>query len=290
MNPLRRTMIACRWCLVVAMLGMATSSAHDVWADGAKPKKRSNAEATAETRRWTKLVGVAPFVEGYEAGILEARFSGRPMLVFVALHSDARTDMLSEWILRKPTVQQRLSHFVIVTIDADAEPEVAKRFDRYRMETRHPYLRFVSATEEAVGMQIGFVGDAVPFPPQMPKFFLDHSKKALGEIRPRLTKAYRKLMKADAELTKAMKHDRYRKALKAVAVIEKIQHPGAVMRRAEVAKATLRTLSETELQQSKALLDSDRDAALQRLKKLAADFKGLAAADQARATLRKLKK
>ncbi|MEM7164342.1 MAG: hypothetical protein AAF581_02705 [Planctomycetota bacterium] len=249
-------------------------------------------ESSESDQRWQQLLGTANYLSGMDAGLTEARFSGRPILLFVAYHDDARTELLGEWILRQQRVRARLESFVLVAIDGASESgtEVARRYDRHKMRRQHPYLRFLNPAGDAVGMQIGFVGDAVPFPPAMAKFFLEHSKRALADIKPRLSAAYRKLLKADADLEHALAREKHAKAVKAILAIEKIQHPGAVLDRALAAKERLQALAEKRLQESEALIESDRAAALRHLKKLASEFKGLAAADRARTTLRRLKK
>lgn len=241
--------------------------------------------------RWKKLLGATTPVLGFAAGLDEARFSGRPLLVFVAVHGDARTDMLSEWILLRPKVLPRLENMIVVAVDAKKDPESARALDRYEMAEPHPYLRFVDPKGEAVGVQVGFVGDAVPFPPQMESFFLKHLGAALRSMQPlRITPAYRKLRSADADLTKAMQRESHGKAVKAVLAIEKIGRAGAEMERAKLARTQLEKLAAVRMTAAEAKVEEDRALALRLFKKVATDFRGLQAADTARARVRELKK
>lgn len=233
---------------------------------------------------WKKQIGPLKFHVGYEKGLAQSRFSGMPMLIFVSLPNNEGAEQIGTYMLRPVIVQERLKSFVLVLVDGTKEPDVARQYDRHGTFEERPkaFVRFASADETPAHPQLGFVGP-MPWPPEWGDWFLKQSSAALDELGPvRPSKGYRSLLKAAKQLKKALEKERYKSALAAIETIEKLNHPSAELEAANAARKLVAEVAAKRLAEAVALEKSDPDRAVILLRKVAKEFKGLDAAEEAR--------
>ena len=157
-----------------------------------------------------------------------------------------------------------LSNFTPILIDKDTEKkDVLAKFRVGGI----PDVRFADAKGEQVGAAI--IG-AVPTEQFLAKV-QDFAKK----IKPgKPSKDFAALTGAKTELDAALAKKKTADALVAIAKIEKVNRPGAILDAALEAKKQLLDDGQKRLDAAKESAKTDKDAAVKDLKKLVHDYKG----------------
>jgi len=160
-------------------------------------------------------------------------------------------------------VIKALSGFTPILVDGDTEKEIKAK---YRVNG-YPNTIFADAKGEAVGAPI--VG-AVPL-----DSFLKSAQDYAKKIKPgKPSKDFATLTGAKTELDAALARKKPADALAAIAKIEKVNRPGAILDAALEAKKQLLEDGQKRLDAAKESAKADKDAALKELKKLIHDYKG----------------
>ena len=161
-------------------------------------------------------------------------------------------------------VVKALSGFTPILVDGDAENAVCKKYGI----SGYPGTVFANAKGEAAGATI--VG-AVPV-----KDFLQKAQDFAKKIKPgKPSKDYAVLTAAKTDLETAQAKNKVADALTAIAKIEKVNRPGAILDAAVAAKKALLEEGRKRLDAAKAATEGEgKEAALKDLRKLAAEYKG----------------
>lgn len=85
------------------------------------------AEAMLQVKTVTK--GGIEFVEGLDAGLQVAEATGRPILMFFTAEWCTFCHQMEDDAFRNSEVQALAARFTCITIDADAEPKVCRKFN-----------------------------------------------------------------------------------------------------------------------------------------------------------------
>jgi len=70
------------WCLAIVLGLGAVAAPADAGDDKAPPAKTAPAAADADREKWGEHMGDLPFIVGYEKGMKEVEFTGRPPMYF----------------------------------------------------------------------------------------------------------------------------------------------------------------------------------------------------------------
>jgi hypothetical protein len=74
------------WCLAIVLALGAVAAPADAGDDKAPPAKTApagaDAAADAERAKWGEHMGDLPFIVGYEKGMKEVEFTGKPPMLF----------------------------------------------------------------------------------------------------------------------------------------------------------------------------------------------------------------
>lgn len=109
-------------------------------------------EAIAEQRRPAGAADRAiEFVEGYQRGLDLARQARRPMLLFFTADWCQYCHQLAQEAFRDEKVVELSHRFVCVIVDADAEPEICRRFQ----VRGYPTVLFVSPRATPLSRIVG---------------------------------------------------------------------------------------------------------------------------------------
>ena len=103
---------------------------------------------------WSHHTGKVPFVIGYDAGLAQAKESGKPLMLFLTTTWCGWCKKLAADSFSDEAVAKELEAFVPVIVDGDVERDVIARFDI----GGYPDVRFVTVD----GQQLGHVGGYVP--------------------------------------------------------------------------------------------------------------------------------
>jgi hypothetical protein len=161
-------------------------------------------------------------------------------------------------------VIKALSNFTPIIVDGDVEKDVCKKFGA----AGYPHTVFADAKGASVKVVGGYVETPV---------FLQAVQAAAKKAKPGApSKDYATLTGAKLKLDVALssKKTQIAPALAAIAEIEKVNRPGAILDAALAAKKQLLEDGQKRLDAAKASAKTDKDAALKELKALAKDYKG----------------
>ena len=169
-----------------------------------------------------------------------------------------------------PEVQKSLQLYIPVIVDGDVEKDAMSKYG----VRGYPTVKFVSSKgEEHAGFSGVSSGGAV-----IAKG--NGALKAMGPIR--LTKAFKKLLKARAGLDKAMAKKKTKGIIKAILDIEKIKHKGADLEFAVKEKNRLIAKATKQVDEAKGLMESRPKKAKNILKRVSKDYAGLEIAAEAK--------
>ena len=160
-------------------------------------------------------------------------------------------------------VIKALSSFTPIIVDGDVEKEVCKKYGA----NGYPHTVFA----DAKGVSVKEVGGYVETP-----VFLKAIQDAAKKVKPgKPSKEFVTLTAAKADLDAALPKKQTAAALAAIAKIEKVNRPGAILDAALAAKKQLLEDGAKRLDAAKAAVKADKkDDALKDLKKLAQEYKG----------------
>jgi flagellar hook-length control protein FliK len=156
-----------------------------------------------------------------------------------------------------------LSNFTPILVDGDVEKEVVAKYN----VRGYPNTLFANAKGEVVKTVTGAM--------ETPAFrkAVEDALKDVGKPRP--SKDYKTLSKAEEELNEALEKDKVKQALGAIAKIEKVGRDCSITDRALAAKKKLLDAGlEAVAAAEKTFADGDADAASKALKSLLRDYKG----------------
>ena len=92
-----------------------------------------------------------PFVKGFESGYGRATTAGKPMLVFFTAEWCHYCHQMADEIFTDPQVVGLTDRFVCILVDADAEPEVCKKFH----VRGYPTVQFLSPRGAPLNRLVG---------------------------------------------------------------------------------------------------------------------------------------
>lgn len=163
---------------------------------------------------------------------------------------------------KDPEVVKAVSAFTPILVDGDTEKDVKSKYG----VSGYPTTIFADASGKAGKTVVGYVET---------KTFLQAVEEAAKKIKPgRPSKDFAALTAAKADLDAALAKKKTAEALAAIAKIEKVNRPGAILDAATAAKKQLLDEGRTRLDAAKETAKTDKDAALKDLRKLAQDYKG----------------
>ena len=240
---------------------------------------RSHAEEAPE-KDWSHHTGKIEFLVGYDKGVAEAKFTGKPILAFCTTTWCGYCKKMAKACFNDDQVLAAVSEFVPVIVDGDVEKEVCKKFQ----VTGYPHVVFLSAEEKTLGVIHG-CADV--------KEFLAGIKAARAKLGKEiaLTPGYMKLLKARKDLDQAMGKKGYAAALGAIQAIEKIHHEGPDSLAAARAKEALSAEAKAALEDAEAkAAEGKKVEALKAFDQTAKTFKGLDEAREAAKRAEELRK
>ena len=174
-------------------------------------------------------------------------------------------------------VIEALGKFTPILVDGPSEKQAAKTYG----VNGYPQTIFADAKGAAVKQVGGYVET---------KAFLAAVREAAKKIKPGApSKDYATLTSAKAQLDGALPKKQIAVALDAIAKIEKVNRPGAILDAALAAKKQLLDDGKKRLDAATEAAKGDgKDAALKELKKLAQDYKGTDAGTDAAKLVKEL--
>jgi hypothetical protein len=175
-------------------------------------------------------------------------------------------------------VLKALSSFTPILVDGPSEKTAAAKYG----VNGYPHTVFADLKGESVKEVGGYVETGA---------FLNAVQAAAKKVRPGTpSKDYASLVAAKKQLDDALAKKQSAAALAAIAVIEKVNHPGETLESALAWKKQLLDEGTKRLDAAKEAAKSDatKPAALKELKKLAADYKGTDIATQAAKLVKEL--
>jgi thioredoxin-related protein len=225
---------------------------------------------------WDHHTGKVPFVIGYDNGMAEVKFSGKPAMLFFTTTWCTWCKKLAGESFVDDSVVKDLLPFVPVLVDGDKE---GKWVAKYKIQG-YPNIRFLNARGEVVESVSGYVATD-----EFRKTIASAVQK-VGEVK--YTSDYQKIAEASAKLAGALQQKQYADALTAIGDIEKANHQGPDLTRARKARSEIEGLATKGFAEAEALVKSDPQKAAELFGKVESDFKGLEIAKKAGAQSRKL--
>lgn len=167
--------------------------------------------------------------------------------------------------------------FVPILVDADVEKDLCSKFG----VNGFPQTVFVDLKGKQVGEVGGYVDTSV---------FLGRMEAAAKKLGPvKLKKAAKDLEDAGKALAKAREKKEWRATLKAVVVIEKIDHEGAVLDAAREARKEASAEARKRVDEGKDLIKVEKKEEARRvLLKVASEFEGLDEAVEAKNLIKEM--
>jgi hypothetical protein len=221
-------------------------------------------EAEKEQEKWAEHMGNTPFVLGYEKGMKEAEFAGKPaMLVFVT-ETCGDSKALGQGAFKDAMAVKTLSVYVPVLVDVNAEKSVKAKYK-------------VADTPTTIVVDVK--GDAIGSP-ILGKQPMDQYVQRLMDLSVKIkpakpSKDYVAVLAAKKKLDEALAKKQPGPALNAIADIERIKRPAVVYEAALAAKKQLLEEGEKRLAYAKEKADNkERTAALEEARALMSDYKG----------------
>ncbi len=218
-----------------------------------------------------------PFLSGFKAGREEARFRGRPLLVFYALPGSGACASTAGRVFRDAAVRELAAGFVPVVANAGKERVFGIS---YGLKTIPSILLLDTA-----GLELGRAEGEVDA--DLAAAALREALKKAGAVRP--TPAAQALEAAAVLLSRSRKAKDWKALLRTAASIEKIGHDGPEREEARRARDEAAREAAARLEAAKGSIRRDReDAARLALAKIAREFEGLDEAVEATELLRAL--
>lgn len=165
-------------------------------------------------------------------------------------------------------VLDALENFTPILVDGDVEKKIT---GKYKV-SGYPHVIFANAKGESVGNVSGAVSASS---------FLAKAKSAAKKAgKPRPSKDYKTLTKADAELTKALGKKQYGKALTQIAAIEKVGRAGRILDRAKAERAVIEKSAAEKVGAAQQLFDDEKYAeSLEAARAVLKEFRGVKATE-----------
>jgi thiol:disulfide interchange protein len=107
---------------------------------GTEAQPPGAAAPAAENQSARVARGNLKFIEGYSAGLAQARSQSKPVLVFFTAEWCHFCHQMADEAFTHPQVVSLADHFVCVLVDADREPQVCRQFN----VTGYPTIQFLS--------------------------------------------------------------------------------------------------------------------------------------------------
>jgi len=179
-------------------------------------------------RDWTPFFGEFPFVVGYEAGMKEAKFTGRPPMLFAVSYNSAAGRKFAQRSFTMKLAGKLLDHYTPVLIDFDADTRIKKK---YPVLITSPAIAWIDFDEEQIFMNGGDV----------PTYIWEMVVKIPIDRAPEhpVPAGYTALLKLRDELRAALKASDGAKARIAIAAIERVGQGVRVQAEAAAAKKKL---------------------------------------------------
>ncbi len=223
------------------------------------------------------FTGDLEFISGYEAGMAEAKFTGRPAMLFFVKQGEDKCKVWSGTAFKDTNCKKTLENYVLVIIDGEAEPEARKKFP----SKGYPFVKFVNAAGERL-CEIWESATPTVFEMAAGRGLGKH-----GQIRYSATYA-REVIAAD-RIETALPLKEFREAIRCIAEIEKINHAGKLLTRAQVVKGELQAEARKRIAAAQQTQASNTANAKLALAAVAREFAGLPEATEADGLARKLK-
>lgn len=225
-------------------------------------------------KNWAPLLGKIPFVRGYEAGMKEARFTGRAPMFFVTSCSSAAGRVLGKIAFSDEKICKLLAGYTPILIDAETEEAFMKSRGKGNL-LMDPTLIWEDLDGDTVFTMVGGLPDV---------FGVDLSEIAVTmfEIPARRTptpqpgEAYQELVQLLDQLRAAQKGEDRKAAVRTILAIQGVGLGRAIQEEAAAAEQELTTYADGQLDQAATLLGDKKTRAQGRtlLEALAAVFAG----------------
>ncbi|MEM8886141.1 MAG: DUF255 domain-containing protein [Planctomycetota bacterium] len=179
-------------------------------------------------RDWTPFFGALPFVVGYEAGMKEAKFTGRPPMIYYVDYEDEAGRRFAKANFTKEIAGKMLEHYTPVLVDAASQPQLKEKY---------PALHAAPAV-----LWIDFEGETIfNSGGNLPPALWEQMAAIPVERAPKRTvpAEYAALLQVRDRLRAAMKTGDKAAARAAIAAIEKVGQGVRVQAEAATAKAKL---------------------------------------------------
>ncbi len=234
------------------------------------------AGAAPAAKDWSAHMAGLKFVVGFEKGLDEAWTQGKPAMLFITSQKDHWCPIFAARTWKDKEVLEKVKAYLPVLVDADAEPEVAKKY----MALILPSVIWVTAE----GHQIfAAVGDA---PIELFRTLADTARERTPAEPPASYVASKKA--ADA-LHAAIKAGDTKATLRAIREVEDVGRPKALVEEARKTQAAIDRRGADELAKAKALLESGKTPeAKEALEKIRQTYGDHAVGREAKDILRKL--
>jgi len=162
-------------------------------------------------RDWSPFFGEFPFVVGYEAGMKEAKFTGRPPMFFSVSFNDAAGRKFAQQSFTLKLAGKLLDHYTPILLDVDVDQRVTKK---YPVLIASPSIAWIDFDGESIFMYSGTI------PPDMWKILV---KVPLDRAPDHPVPAeYAALLKLRDTLRTALKANDQNGAQRAIAAIEQV--------------------------------------------------------------------
>lgn len=229
------------------------------------------------TKDWAGYTGDLEFIAGWKAGMAEAKFTGKPAMLFFVKKGEDKCKAWDSTAFKDEACKKTLANFVLVIIDGEKEPEARKKYPF----KNYPFVKFVNPAGDRL-CEIWESANPTAFEMAAGRGLGKH-----GQIR--FTPAYAREVVVGDRLKTAMPLKEYREAIRCVTEIEKLNHAGKILDAAIAAKAELQAEAQKCLAAARKTAAQDPDNGSTLLKAVARDFEGLPEADEAAKAARTLK-
>lgn len=215
--------------LAVSVLGTAAL------AQDAAPAKKP--------KDWSKHMGKLAFTVGYEKGLEESKFTGKPPMLFFTKYDDPWCPKFATRSFSDTKVIELLSGYTPILVDVDAEPEAVEKFPL----GMPPALIWLKWDGSHV---FNFLGNA---PLDLFRMTAEIAHDRAPDPKPP-AEGYEPLLELGEKLDAAMKEGKVPEAVGHIAAIRKVRLGAVVQRKADAADAKLAKEGGAKIAEAEAML------------------------------------
>ena len=204
--------------------------------------------AAPAARDWSGHMGGLKFVVGYEKGMDAAWAAGRPAMLFFTSIKDHWCPLFAARTWKDKEVLEKVKAYIPVLVDADADPELAKRLTVV-------LLPGVVWVDSEGGQLFSAIGDA---PIEMFRALAETARDRAPDVGPSPSLVASR--KAADALHAALKAGDTKAALKAIRDVGEVKRPATLVAEAKAAEEQIGKRGAEELASAKSLLEAGKKA------------------------------